>query len=149
MLASSPGEYAWLGTLAIWLIVHAARAFYWAVAIPTDRCLAIHPGVEIIYWLAVLGGLYAGTWGLAKGNRIFAHGEDVASFERRGTWLGWPARVIKAQQRANAHVAGVAIVGGYGASALLLVAGWLGPWLAVPPVAVIASRIRRHRRQTW
>jgi hypothetical protein len=143
------GDYAWLVTLAVWLVVHFLRLFYWSVAIPTDRCIAIHPGVEILYWLAVFGGLYTGTWGLAKGNRIFAHGEDIAGFERRAGWLGWPAKVIRAHQRINAHIAGSAIVGGYGTAAVLLAAGWLGPWLAVPPLAAAAGRVRRRRRQPW
>ena len=108
----------------------------------------------LAYWLAVAALAHLGGWGAHRIRRA-RQGADFFEFNPQaggGSWVGRIVLVFRAQVVAEAWLAGVATVVGYGGALGLLLVGLAWRWLAVLVGAwalLKALEVRRRRTPWW
>lgn len=142
------------GEFLVWAGPPTGRFGWWLLRTPTVRCERLLPGLSAFYWSAVWWGFAQAALGWAAIPGIFRGGEDYWAFRPRPSgdreeWLGQgPLRLIRFRLRVVARVAWVRW-SCWRVSVCLLVVGWAGWLVLVPPLVFLIAEARRRRRVAW
>lgn len=141
--------------LIVWLAAKAGWLIWWWLTTTTRNIAELGPAWVVTYWLAVVGSIQLGAWGLANMHKARA-GNDIWEFgsaSRVAQLLGRPAtRLYRLQVAGEAVVPAVAAASGYAIASGLLLVGLAWRWLAVLVggwLTVKALELRRRRRAWW